>query len=180
MLIADDDRTKPMTDNPRWRLEDLDGKYALDFETMTCTVRSEAFANSVPGARESDLLALEEWFADAHKLEELGWTQSEYVERGLASFDIRRSGDGLWEARPKQRYWQRSIDRVRRALEGGFSRDSDREDFKKLTGEDYGAASARGVSVLSRLPAPPWESMGGLVPAVELAYQEYLAARKPA
>jgi hypothetical protein len=165
------------TDNPRWRLEDLDGKFSLDFDSMTCTVRSESFASSGSTGHDSDVTSLEEWFDDAHNLEQAGWSQAEYVQRGLAVFDIRRTDDGDWEARPKERYWRRSIDRVKRALEGAFARDSDREDYKKLTGEDYETARARGIDMLSRLPPAPWESMGDVGPRVEQEYVAYLNAK---
>jgi hypothetical protein len=162
------------TNRPRWRLADLDGKFALDFESMSCTVRSEPFASRVGTGRDSDLTALEEWFADAHNLQRAGWTEAEYVQRGLAAFDIRRTHGGGWEARPKERYWRRSIDRVKRALEGNFARDSDKDDYKKLTGEDFDTARARGIDVLRRLSSAPWESMGDVAPRVEAEYQAYL------
>jgi len=162
------------TSRPRWRLEDLDGTLALDFASMSCTVRSKSFASAVGTGRDSDLTALEEWFADAHNLQRAGWTEAEYVQRGLAAFDIRRTDDGGWEARPKERYWRRSIDRVKRALEGTFARDSDKDDYKKLTGEDYDTARARGIDILQRLSSAPWESMGDVAPRVEEEYQVYL------
>jgi hypothetical protein len=163
------------TDNPRWRLEDIDGKYTLDFDSMTFTVRSESFTSTAVGAgHDSDLTALEEWFADAHTLEQAGWTQAEYVQRGMAAFDLRRSGDGYWEARPKERYWRRSIDRLKRALEGAFARDSDKDDFRKLMGEDFDTARARGIGLLQRLPPAPWEGMGNVGARVEEEYQRYL------
>jgi hypothetical protein len=166
------------SDHPRWRLEDLDGNFVLDFETMTCTVRSESFTSTAVGAgHDSDVTALEEWFADAHALEQAGWTQAEYVQRGLAAFDIRRSGDGYWEARPKERYWRRSIDRLKRALEGAFARDSDKDDYRKLTGEDFDTARARGLTLLDRLPPAPWEGMGNVSPRVEQEYQAYLKSK---
>jgi hypothetical protein len=151
----------------RWNHEVLERKLAFDFASMSCTVADSA-SDSV------DPQAVEEWDADLGDLERAGWTKDEYVRRGLAAFDIRRNDDGDWEARPKERYWRRSIDRVKRALEGQMTRPSDRDDYKKLTGEDYDTASARGIGVLDRLPPPSWESMADISPIVELAYQEHL------
>jgi len=165
------------TNRPRWRLVDLDGKFSVDFDSMSCTVRSEPFASSVGTGRDSDPTALEEWFADARNLQRAGWTEAEYVQRGLAAFDIRRTDDGAWEARPKERYWRRSIDRVKRALEGTLARDSDKDDYKKLTGEDYDTARARGIDLLRRISSAPWESMGDVAPRVEQQYQAYLKSK---
>ena len=165
------------TDKPGWRLEDLDGKYSLDFDSMSCTVRSESFASSVGTGRDSDTTAAEEWFVDARNLLRAGWTEAEYVQHGLAVFDIRRTDDGSWEARPKERYWRRSIERVKRALEGSLAHDSDRDDYKKLTGEDYDTARDRGIDILQRLSSAPWQSMGNVAPRVEEKYQAYLKAK---
>jgi len=164
----------PETETSRWNHHILERKIAFDFTSMTCTVSSEASYTDAGAPPDVDPQALEEWDADLGDLERAGWTKSEYVARGLAAFDIRRKDDGDWEARPKERHWRRSIERVKRTLEGHMARASDMEDYKKLTGEDYDTASARGIDVLDRLPAPGWESMGDVSPVVEMAYQEHL------
>ncbi len=142
-----DEDGEPVGPAPHWQLTEQGDILTIRFDTMRFRAESHG-----PGDDDGSFLY------DIHQLAEQtwkpsladeGWTEHDWGDFNFEEFELRRTGDAVWEWRLTGKYWERrSIQAAQRRAEGGHEKMPDER--------KWGPIHER------------W------VPAIEIAYQRYI------